>query len=93
MRARVRKALPDKDIAAFERADKLDVPAAASVGRPDKGTIRTNTAKGTTAEQAIARIKRDHPELMPEIESGELSPCPPGQVSWAHHAARKVRTR
>lgn len=60
----LRKALPDKDIVSFERADKLDVPAAASVGTPDKGSIRTNTAKGTTAEQAIARIKRDHPELI-----------------------------
>jgi hypothetical protein len=64
MRARIRKELPDKDIAAFERADKLDVPAAASVGRPVKGNNVNNTDKGNSAEQAIARIKRDHPELI-----------------------------
>ena len=76
------EALPNSDVEPFERKRKVDVPAAKRNG----GDRRSDTASeqsdnvhlkgqgGNSADAAIARLKRDRPDLVERIETGELSP-------------------
>ena len=67
----------------FERKRKVDVPAARAPHRPaeSKGSdpikldnIQVNNKGGTSADATVARLKRDRPDLVERIETGELSP-------------------
>ena len=70
--ARLRDALPDSDVRPFEVGA---VPELGSVGRPAKANnVINKPAQGNSSEQAVARLRRDHPELYAKVETGEMSP-------------------
>ena len=61
-----------------------DVRNAARTGRPNKGEQRTHLGRGNSVDRAVARLKRDHPELAADVIAGRIS---------AHAAAVKAGIR
>jgi hypothetical protein len=57
-----------------QRMHDAEIPPAQKQGRPKKGSTPTfSEAAGRGAEYAIARLKRDRPDLAKRVVAGELS--------------------
>jgi len=75
MSSRVEEAMPEDDVRPFVVGKVPAAPRNGEVGRGrDSNKNIIANKPGPTAANAIARIRRDHPELIPALESGELTP-------------------
>ena len=67
---------PERKVEVVTQAQRnwAEVREIADTGRPEKGEQRTPLGKGNTADRAVAKIKRDRPDLYELVAAGEMSP-------------------